>query len=102
MTNMRNRQTCTIGHLHLILPAVALVNVETFEMACKVVRGPGVHEPGRLSVVVVVGGGGRRVAGALADGLELRVETVPAVACLVSPIAADLKGQSEEGCHLHH
>ena len=57
---MRNRQTCTIGHLHLILPVVALVNLETLEITRQVIGGTRVQVP-----VLLVGGGRCSVAGAL-------------------------------------
>ena len=44
---MRNRQTCTVCHLHLILPAVALVEVQTIKIIRQVVRRTGVQNPVR-------------------------------------------------------
>ena len=62
MTNMRNRQTCTVCHLHLILPAVALVEVQTIKIILQVVRRTGVQNPVRR---LMGGGCGRGVGGAV-------------------------------------
>ena len=79
---MRNRQTYTVGHLHLILPAIALMNMETLKITRQVVGGTCIEVP----ILLVVGGGGRStIAGALV--LVIAPATVP---CLVPPILANL------------
>jgi hypothetical protein len=42
MTNVGNRQTCTIGYLNLVLAAVALVDMEALEIIGKMISSPGV------------------------------------------------------------
>jgi hypothetical protein len=45
MTNMRDVQTCTIGDLNVVLPVVALMNVQVIEVIREVVIGVRVHVP---------------------------------------------------------
>jgi hypothetical protein len=90
MTNMRNRQTCTIGHLDVIRPTVALLEVKMSQSARQVIRGARVEMPDRgISVVA----GRLRVPGTLVvvvAGLKLGIEPVPAVQRNMPPIVADL------------
>ena len=79
---MRNRQTCTICHLHLILPAVALVEVQTIKIIRQVVRRTGVQDPVRR---LMGGGCGRRVGGAV-----VMIIAAATVAGLMTPILAYL------------
>jgi hypothetical protein len=79
MTNVCNRQTCNVGHLDVIRPAIVLLEVKTSQIACQVIRGAGVEMPDRGIRVVA---GRRRVPGALVvvvAGLKLGTEPVPAV-----------------------
>jgi hypothetical protein len=90
MTNVLNRQTCTVGHLDVILPAIALLEVKTSQIARQVIRGTGVEMPDRGIGVVA---SRRRVPGALVVvvvGLKLGIEPVPVVRCNMPPIVADL------------
>jgi hypothetical protein len=45
MTNVRNRQTCTIGHLEMIRPAIALLEVKTSQIARQVILGAELEMP---------------------------------------------------------
>jgi hypothetical protein len=90
MTNVCNRQTCTIGHLNVIRPAVALLEVKTSQIARQMIRGARVEMPDRGIGVVA---GRRRVPGelvVLVVGLKLGIEPVPAVRRNMPPIVADL------------
>ena len=90
---MRNRQTCTISHLNMILPTIALVIVETLEIIGEVIRCPGVHQPGRRS--------GRAHGGSVAGTLivvgvaaEVVVVAVATVGCHMPPVAAYLAART--------
>jgi hypothetical protein len=79
MTNMRNRQTCTVGHLDVIRPAIALLEVKTSQNARQVIRGAGVEMPDRGDDVVA---SRRCILGMMVDvveGLKLGIEPVPLV-----------------------
>ena len=77
---MRNRQTCTIGHLNLILPSIALVEVETLSITCQVISRTGVHDQ-----VGFLSGGRCGVAGAV-----VVVGEVATVRRLMPPVLANL------------
>jgi glycine cleavage system regulatory protein len=89
MTNMRDIQTCSVGDLHLILSAVALVDVEPVEVVCQMVSRPGIHVPVGVDCV---GAGVRSVAGAVTVFLRLEgvVEALAALQGLMPEFAADL------------
>ena len=76
---MRNRQTCTIRYLHLILPAIAVMEVKTIEVTRQVVRRAGVQDPVRP--FMRGGGVGGRVGGAV-----VAVIAAATVRRLMSPV----------------
>jgi hypothetical protein len=79
MTNVRNRQTCTVGYLDVVHPAIVLLEVKTSQIARQVICGAIVEMPDRGIGVVA---GRCRIPGALVvivAGLKLRIEPVPAV-----------------------
>src|SRR4051812_28865452 len=86
MSDMRNRQTCSICNLDLILPVVGLVDAHAFEVVGEVICGARVHDPRP----VTMGGGGSSVARPLAGGLIDLIELVPAREGIVPSILADL------------
>jgi hypothetical protein len=45
MSNVRNRETCTVGHLDMICPAIAFPEVKTSQIARQVIRGAGAEMP---------------------------------------------------------
>ena len=71
---MRNRQTCTIGDLNVILAVVALMDVQTCHVVGEMVGGTGVHEPW---LIIMRGVGG--VAGPLIFGLVDLIEAVATI-----------------------
>ena len=46
VTNMRNRQICTVGDLHLIRAGVAFLDGHPTHVVGEVIGGAGVEEPG--------------------------------------------------------
>ena len=83
---MRNRQTCTVGDLHLICAGVALLDVHPTHVVGEVVGGACVEEP-RLARAGLVGG---RIASTVVLGLERLVEAIFALKSLMPPVLADL------------
>ena len=89
MTNVRNRQTCTVGDLNIVPPTVALVAVKALEVVGEVIRSPGVHQPGR-SGVGVRGSSVDEALVVVVVGAEVVVVAVATVGGKVPPIAANL------------
>lgn len=79
---MRNRQTCTVGHLHLILPAIALMDMKALKITRQVVGGTCIKVP---ILLVDVGGGRGSVAGALVP-----IVAPAAVICIMPPFFTNL------------
>ena len=86
VTNMRNRQTCTVGDLHLIRAGVALLDVHPAHVIGEVVGGAGVEEP-RLARARLVGS---RIASTVVLVLERLVEAIFALKSLMPPVLANL------------
>jgi hypothetical protein len=84
---MRNRQTCTVGDLHLVLAGVAVLDVHPSHVVGEVVGGAGIEEPG---LILLVGG----VPGARALRLKGLVEAVLALEGLMPPVFADLAART--------
>ena len=89
MTNMGNRQTCTVGHLNLILPAIALVDLKTFQLTRQVIGGARVHMPVLVGTAATRAGRGR-IARPRGRRVVVLVEAVPAMISLVPPVFANL------------
>jgi hypothetical protein len=83
---MHNRQTYTIGDLHLIRVIVAFLYVHPTHVVGEVVIGAGVKEP-RLDVAGLVGG---RVASMVVLVLERLIEAILALEGLMPPVLANL------------
>src|SRR4051812_38627457 len=97
---MRNRQTCTIGDLHLIRAAVALLDVHPSHVVGEVVGGAGVEEPW-LARAWLVGG---RIASTVVLVLERLFD---AFFCTGGPHAPntcrlDRGGDRAGGCSARH
>ena len=84
---MRNRQTCTVGDLNLILALVALLDAQPIYVVGEMIGCTVVEVPMRFIVAVVEGGG---VAGTAVFGLICLVETVSAGEGLVTPVVTYL------------
>jgi hypothetical protein len=82
---MRNRQTCSIGDLNLILAVVAFLNMQPFLVVGEMVGGARINVPWRVFMVR-----GSKVSGPLIISLINLIEMVAAVEGFMPPYLADL------------
>jgi hypothetical protein len=82
---MRNRQTCSIGDLNLILAVVAFLNMQPFHVIGEMVGGAQINVPWRVFMVRA-----GRVSGPLIISLINLIEMVAAVEGFMPPYLADL------------
>ena len=82
MTNVGNRQTCTIGHLNLILAVIALMNLKALKIISQVIRSPSIQHPRKVDGV-----SGGRVGGA---GVMILIIALAAVVGFMAPVLANL------------
>ena len=88
---MCNRQTCTIGHLNLIRPAITLLHVDALKVVRQMICSPSIHDLRWRGVGARRG----RVARMLVVGTyEVGVVTVPTVRREVLPVATDLASRT--------
>jgi hypothetical protein len=86
MTNVSDRQTCTVGHLNLVRSTVAFLHMETLKIICQMIRCPSVHHPGRRASRCSVAGTLIVVVAAH----EVGIVAVPTIRGNMPPVAADL------------
>ena len=83
---MRNRQTCTVGDLHLIRAGVALLDVHPAHVVGEIIRGTGVKEP-RLAGARMVRG---RIASTILVVLKCMVVALFTLESIIPPVPANL------------
>jgi hypothetical protein len=71
----------------MILPAIALTNVEAFEVTCQMIGSTGVNDPVRR---LIVGGRRGRIGGARVLGVVVMIKAVATICSFMTPISAKL------------